>query len=716
MRGIRINHCGFWIAAALLASAAQAPAQSPAPGFRFAYQSAGGSAVPVTNGDTISFPVTPIGSSSAVTLVITNTSNSAWTVTRSTTSGQGFATLGGSIPVPANSASSFLITSTPPSVGTFSGRLSITLSNTAGESLEYSFSLSATGLSGVLLSYAFNQGNQTLLSDGGAIPFPVTPVNTPANALFAISNRTSAPVTLNSVLISGTSFRTVGLPLLPLQIAAGQEIRFTVSFVPEAAAVATGTLLLTVGGNVTSIGLSGQGAGPVLSYEFGADSTFAPVSSGAALAFADAEVNSGQNTAVMRIQNSGNLAGQIAGIASSSANFQLLDLPGFPATIAPGATLSFRIRFAPRTAGRLTGTLTVGSAVFLMTGTGLGSSFSVTLVTTAQRTPIAVGGSASLPNTAIGSRQPFVLEIANVGNQEGAITNLRLQGGGFSVTRAPSLPVTLAAGESIQLEAVFAPNVTGIVNGSLLVDNLGYGIIVTATPPPPLPAFTFTNVSPQMSPLVQPALGLQLASAYPYDLDGILTISFDSKELGDDPNVQFVSGARFVSFRIPANTTRAVFRNGAQAAPFQTGSIAGVITLSVTLSVGTYNLTADAPLAYPIVIPPGAPVLYSVELLSQSTTAVNLIIKGYTTARSVQKISLEFVPNVGAILQTTALTADVGETFKTWFRSTAGQSFGSQFALTLRLNVAGSVAAIKSVTVSASNEEGSSSPSTLALN
>lgn len=385
-------------------------------------------------------------------------------------------------------------------------------------------------------------------------------------------------------------------------------------------------------------------------------------------------------------------------------------------TLAAGGTLSFRILFAPKTAGRLNGALSVGSAVFQMTGTALGPNYAVTLITRTQRTLIAVGGSATLPNTAIGDRQPFVLEIANVGNQDGRITNLRLQGGGFSVTRAPSVPITIAAGEAIQVEGLFAPTVTGIVNGSVLVQGQGYGLIVTATPPPPVPNLTFFNVSPRMSPLQQPALGLVLEAPYTYDLSGVLTISFASKELGDDPNVQFISGARFVTFRIPANSTRAVFRGGSNTSPFQTGSVAGVITLSATLAIDTYNLTADSPLTYGIAVPAAAPVIHSVELLSQSTSAVNLIIKGYATARSVKELSLELAPNVGAILRTTALRPNVEETFNKWFSSAAGQSFGSQFALTVQLNVNGSVSAIKSVTVSAANEEGMSAPKSLALN
>jgi hypothetical protein len=716
MRGIGISKRRLALIAAFWAAAAQAPAQSPPPGFKFSYQSAGVSAVAIANGDTIQFPVTPVGSSSAVTLVIASTYPSTWTVTRATATGPGFAALGAGIPVPANGASSFLITSTPSAVGAFNGGLSVTLSNAAGESVNVSFTLSATGLSGVLMSYTLNSGNQTLLSDRGVIPFPLTPVNTASNALFAVSNRTSAPITLNSALISGTAFRTVGLPLLPLQIAVGQEVRFTISFTPTDSSVTSGALLLTIGGSTSTIELTGRGSGPVLSYESGDGSSFTPLSPGAAISFGSADVNTGQSRVTVRVQNSGNLAAQLAGISSSRVDFQLPDLPRFPATIAAGESLSFSILFAPRIAGQVNGTLSIGGAVFQMTGTALGSSFSVTLVTATQRTPIAVGNSANLAPTAIGNRQPFLLEIANVGNQEGTITSLRLLGGGFAITKAPSLPVTLLAGEAIQVEAVFAPTVTGIVNGSVFVQEQGYGLIVTATAPPPAPSLTFTNVSPTMAPLLQPALGLTLAGPYPHDLEGILTISFASKGLGDDPNIQFVAGARFVPFKIPANSTAAVFGGGAQAAPFQTGSIAGVITLSVTLSVGSYNLTADAPREYAIAIPAAAPVIYSVELLGQSATAVNLLIKGYSTSRSVQQVSLELAPNVGAILQTTSLRANVESAFNTWFKSSGGQSFGSQFALTLQLNVTGSVSAIKSVTVTATNDEGSSTPSSLALN
>jgi hypothetical protein len=715
MRGLRITKRKCALLVALCSAAVQALAQSPAPAFKFAYQVAGASAVAIGSGDTIQFPIAPVGSSSAVTLVVSSTYPSAWTVTRATTTGTGFATLGAGTPVPANSASSFLVSSTPPSVGTFTGGLSLTLANAAGDSASYSFVLSATGLSGVLMSYTLSSGNQTLLADGGVIPFPLTPINTPSNALFAITNRTAAPVTLNSVLISGAAFRTLGMPLLPLQIAAGQEIRFTVSFTPADTSPASGTLVVTIGGSASKFNLAGGGSGSVLSYEVGDGSSSSPLNPGDAVALGSADANSGQTRTTIRIRNSGNLAAQIAGISSSRLDFQLQDLPRFPATIAVGDSVAFTVVFAPRTAGPLTGTLTIGSATFQMTGTGLGSSFSVTLVIGDQRSQIAPGGSAILPTTAIGSRQPFTLEIANVGNQDGTITTLKLLGGGFALAKPPSLPITLAAGSSLQVDGVFAPTVTGIVNGSVFVQEQGYGLVVTANPPPPLPSLTFSNVSPQMSPLVQPGLGLSLASPYPYDLDGLLSISFASKGLGDDPSIQFVAGARFVPFQIKANSTRAVFGSSAQTAPFQTGSIAGVITLSVTLSVGTYQLT-DPPIAYDIAIPAAAPVIYSVELLSESTNAVNLLVKGYSTTRSVQQVSLDLAPNVGAILQTTALRADVEKAFDTWFKTSAGQSFGSQFALTLQLNVTGAVSAIKSVNVSAANAAGNSTAVGLALN
>ena len=77
-------------------------------------------------------------------------------------------------------------------------------------------------------------------------------------------------------------------------------------------------------------------------------------------------------------------------------------------------------------------------------------------------------------------------------------------------------------------------------------------------------------------------MGLQLASPYAQDLTGTLTLTFTPDSFADDPTIQFASGGRTVNFKIPANTTSAVFGQASQV-QFSSGTVAGVITLTPIL-------------------------------------------------------------------------------------------------------------------------------------
>jgi hypothetical protein len=84
---------------------------------------------------------------------------------------------------------------------------------------------------------------------------------------------------------------------------------------------------------------------------------------------------------------------------------------------------------------------------------------------------------------------------------------------------------------------------------------------------------------------------------------------------------------------------------------------------------------------------------------SESSTSLTLLIVGHSTPRSVQQLSFQFNPATGASLQTKTLTADVSTQFDTWFQSTSGISFGSQFAATVQLNVSGTLSSIRRLPV-----------------
>lgn len=690
-----------------------------ATGFTFATQVTGASPAPLALNGTIAFPVTSVGSSTAVTLIITSSYPDQWTITKTAVTGTGFAATAAGTPVPAKGTASFLITDTPVNPGPTSATLTVTFSGPAGASAEAVFNLSSVAVNNLLISYVLGaNGNQTLLADGGTLAFPQTPVGTSVSATISITNRTPGTVILNSVLLLGAGYQLNGLPLFPQQIGPGASQSFTVAFTPTTTSTATATLTITLGGVAQRFTLTGQGTSASFTYDYGTGSSIVPVSPGGTIPLGSAAANSGQNRLTITVHNTGNVTGSIPGIFVSTNDFNLLDLPSLPATIAPGASLSFTLVFAPKNVGALTATLSIGNATFTLSGTSLGPNLTVSLIVGSQKTVMPSGATATLPNTQIGSKLNFGFQVDNTGNQSASITALSIVGSQMSIVQPPTLPLTIPAGGSVQINGVFIPTSTGIVNGFLQLQDQTYGLKVVGDPPPALPAITFVNVTPQMSPLLQPAFGITLAKAYAFDLTGIVNLGFTADALGDDPNVQFITGTRFVTFRIPAGATQALFGSGAgtTTAPFQTGTTAGTIKLATSFSLGTYDVTAGSPLIQSITIAQTAPTIVSVAVASQSASSVTLLITGYSTPRSIKSLVFQFTPAIGATLQTTTLTADVAKDFDTWFQSTAGVSFGSQFSLTVQLNVSGSLTSIASVAVSATNSQGTSTPKVLPLN
>jgi hypothetical protein len=307
------------------------------------------------------------------------------------------------------------------------------------------------------------------------------------------------------------------------------------------------------------------------------------------------------------------------------------------------------------------------------------------------------------------------VQIANTGNQPGAIQNFAVGGSGFSVAVAPSLPATLAPGGSIQVNALFTPTVLGITGGFLQINGQTSNIVVAATAPPSLPAISFTNVNAQMQPLMQPLVGIHLASPYPYNLSGRLTLAFTPDSLVDDPAVEFLNGQRYVDFTIPGGATDAVFGTTATGVVMQTGSSAGAIALSASFSLGTYVVTGSAPVAQNIIIPAAAPEILAFQIAAMDSASFQLLITGVSTTRSLTQFAFTLIPADNSTLATTTLTADVSAAFNGWFNSAASRSFGGQFTVSVLFNVAGDITAIQGITVTATNGTGTSAPVSLAL-
>jgi hypothetical protein len=219
-----------------------------------------------------------------------------------------------------------------------------------------------------------------------------------------------------------------------------------------------------------------------------------------------------------------------------------------------------------------------------------------------------------------------------------------------------------------------------------------------------------------VEPFQQPAVGLELESSFPIPLTGTLTINVQPDGFSPDPAVQFATGGRTVSFTIAANMTTAVFANGSQNIRIQTGSVSGAIILTPSFATESgFNLTPDSVGTLRLAVPPGPPRLLNLQIGARTQNSLVLAITGLATTRTLTRVEFRFTPAPNFNVPTTNLTVNIESDASAWFRSTASQAFGGQFFIqipfTLRsdqASVTSPLDALQSVSVTASNEQGSS--------
>ena len=88
---------------------------------------------------------------------------------------------------------------------------------------------------------------------------------------------------------------------------------------------------------------------------------------------------------------------------------------------------------------------------------------------------------------------------------------------------------------------------------------------------------------------------VHLANPYPADITGTLNLDFTpAVPNGDDPAVQFSTGGRSVSFIFPANVNQTFAEFSDPNVAVQTGTVAGLITLTLQFVVDGVDVTPIA--------------------------------------------------------------------------------------------------------------------------
>jgi hypothetical protein len=228
-----------------------------------------------------------------------------------------------------------------------------------------------------------------------------------------------------------------------------------------------------------------------------------------------------------------------------------------------------------------------------------------------------------------------------------------------------------------------------------------------AVDPPPTPPVQVTGAADLSDPAAQASLKLSLAQAFPLEITGQMTLSFqpDAVNPADDPAIQFSTGGRTVAFRIPADSTDAAFSAGTVA--LQTGTVAGTITLRVSLQAGGQDITPAPAPTQTVQIRRLAPVIRSVRL-TRTSSGFDVLVTGFSTPREVTSATFRFSSAPDANLQTAEVTLPMTELAGPWYQSQESWQFGSQFTLRQSFTVQGDINAVAAVSVVLTNSVGSS--------
>lgn len=675
-----------------------------------------GNARPLANGGRLTFTPTPATATATAEVIVANQGNGAGSVRSISLTGLGFQLA--SLPLlPATiepgQSLRFLVQFNPRQIGSYSGAIRIEVDDrTISATVEGS-----TSNPDLLLSYIDPVSRNAIpVPEGTTLSLPGTTLNTTTTYTVVLRNAGEGTGFVNAITVGGEAFQLSDVPALPATILPSGELRFGLRFTPKQRDLQAGVLRFDFPNSSRSVFLSGAGIGPDLMYtSVETDGTAAPLAIGSELSFAAAVGQTISKT--VRFTNVGTSEAQLALISVSGAGFQLANAPFLPVTIPISGTQSVTINFTPTQPGTARGRFRIGDHEFDVTGIGIAPRLEFAYTNEAGSTRLRENEAIVLTPARVGESSIVRVSIQNTGTSPIALSTISINPAGpvFAIEGGPSLPFNLEEGRSVEVGVRFTPNNIGTQSATLRVNNTGIPIVGSGQQPVPIPAQRIEGPSGVQPPMQQPAVGLTLAAPYTLPLKGTLALAFVSDVFSDNPAVQFATGGRTVGFTIPANSTRAVFDNGASEVRLQTGTVAGAIQLRTSFSTTAgLDLTPASAGISTITINRAAPRLLTAEVGNRTASSFVLLITGYSTTRSLRNVEVKLTPRGDQRFASASVSVNVESASLVWFQSTQAEALGGLFSMTIPVTLrrGGStedlVEHVQGVTVSASNEVGAS--------
>ena len=342
--------------------------------------------------------------------------------------------------------------------------LSLPLVLSAGQSvnLSVSFAPTTTGWTGGTIKF-FSNASTANLSVGGTgisseplsaspsiVSFGQVAIGATSSVPVVLTNARSWQVTLWSAQTTGRGFSISG-PSFPVTLGVGQSVRLNVVFAPQSAGATGGSLF--VSGPALAIPLTGTGIAA-------AHSSGQLTANPASLAFGSAQVGRSL-TLTDSLTNTGGSSVTISQATATGTGFSISGL-NVPLVLNSGASVTFSARFNPQSAVSVSGGITVVSnasnstLTVSLSGTGTAPG-QLTLAPTA----------LNFGNATVGSNVSQASSLSATGASV-TVSSASLSSAEFSLTGI-SLPVTIAAGQSVPVTMTFSPQASGSASGILSV-------------------------------------------------------------------------------------------------------------------------------------------------------------------------------------------------------------------------------------------------------
>ena len=408
----------------------------------------------------ISFGIVDVGNTQSKPATMTNSGGSSLTVTKVTPSGAGFSVSGLSFPLTLASGQSqgFTVIFTPASSGTVTGNLAI--ANTG---------------STATVNVALSGGSQTagtVTPSSSSLNFGNILVGNKLTLTETLTNTGGSSLTVTQVTPSGAGFAISGLSL-PLDLPAGEQQSFSVTFTPQSAGAVSGNLAIANTGATPAVNVplagSGQTAGGL-------------TPNPASLNFGSVEVGNNQ-TLAETVTNSGGSSVTVTQVNPTGTGYSVSGL-SLPFTLAANQSQGFSVTFTPSAAGSSSGNVAI-----------ISNASNSTLNVSLSGNGLAAGSLAPSPSSLnfgsvqVGDDQQLSETLTNTGGVNVNISQAGVTGTGFTMSGL-NPPLVLTPGQHYTFTVTFTPPSSGNDSGSVSIvsnasnPNLSIPLSGTGTPVP----------------------------------------------------------------------------------------------------------------------------------------------------------------------------------------------------------------------------------------